>query len=90
MTNGIPKLSLQRRNAPMVGNSAFSHKRDYITFFLEILNRKGHKNCITGTRVTAILLNRGVFPIGQSDEATLWRVCYQWRLPRLVFIEPSP
>ena len=33
-----------------------------------------------------ILLNRWIFPIGQSGEASRWRVCYQRGLPRLVFI----
>ena len=42
---------------------------------------------ITGSRVTATLLNEWIFPIGQSDEASWWRVCYQRGLPRLVLIE---
>ena len=61
----------------MVGNGAFSHKIDYITIFLEILNLEGHQNLITGSRVTTILLNGWIFPIGQSGEASRWRVCYQ-------------
>ena len=36
----------------------------------EILNLKGHQNRITGLKVTAILLNKLVFPIGQSGEAS--------------------
>ena len=32
----------------------------------------------------AILLNKWIFPIGQSGEASRWRVCYQRGLPRLV------
>ena len=83
------KISLQRRHAPMVGNGALSHKIDYITIFLETLNLEGHQNCITGSRVTAILLNGWIFPIGQSGEASRWRVCYQRGLPRLVFIRLS-
>ena len=79
------KISLRRRHAPMVENCAFSHKIDYITIFLEILNLKEHQNGITGSRVTAILLNGWIFPIGQSGEASRWRVCYQRGLPRLVF-----
>ena len=38
-------------------------KKDYDTLFQEILNIKGHLNCITGSRVTAILLNGWIFPI---------------------------
>ena len=41
----------------MVKNGAFSHKIDYITIFDEIQNVEGHQNCITGARVTGILLN---------------------------------
>ena len=79
------KISLRRRHAPMVRNGAFSHKIDYITIFLENQNFEGHQNRITGSGVTAILLNGWIFPIGQSGEASRWRVCYQRGLPRLVF-----
>ena len=54
----------------MVENCAFSHKIDNITSFFEILNPEGHQNCITGSRVTAILLNGWIFPIGQSGQAS--------------------
>ena len=63
----------------MVGNGAFSHKIDYFTIFQE------NQNLYTSSRVTAILLNRLIFPIVQSGEASRWRVCYQWGLPRLVY-----
>ena len=46
----------------------------YITIFKENLNLEGHQN-----RITAILLNGLIFPIGQSSEASQWRVCYQQR-----------
>ena len=45
-----------------------------------------HQNCITGSRVTAFLLNGWIFPIAQSGEASRWRVCYQRGLPRLVLL----
>ena len=32
-------------------------KIDYVTTFKKILNPEGHSNCITGSKVTAILLN---------------------------------
>ena len=51
---------------------AFSHKIDYVTIFKEILNPGGHSNCITGSKVTAILLNEWILPIGG---ASLVRVC---------------
>ena len=41
----------------MVEDGAFSHKIDYVTIFKEILNLEGHPNSITGSKVTAILLN---------------------------------
>ena len=31
-----------------------------------------------------ILLNGWTFPVGQSGEASRWRVCYQQGVPRLV------
>ena len=33
----------------------------------KILNLKGHQHCITGSRVTAILLNGGIFSISGSS-----------------------
>ena len=78
------KIYLRRRHAPMVENGALSHKIDYFTIFEEILNLEGHQNRTTGSRVTAILLNALIFSMGQSGEASRWRVCYQQGLPRLV------
>ena len=71
----------------MVRNSALSHKIDYIIIFLEILNLEGYQNCIRGSRVTAILLNGWIFPVGQSGEASWWRVCYQRGLLHLVSLK---
>ena len=51
----------------MVEDSALSHKIDYFTIFQEILNLKGHPNRITGSRVTAILLNGWILPIGGAS-----------------------
>jgi hypothetical protein len=45
---------------------------------------KEHQNRITGLKVTVIFLNGWIFFIGQSGEASRWRVCYQQGLPRLV------
>ena len=50
------KISLRRRHALTVADGAFSH-------FKEILNPKGHPNRITGSKVTAILLNGGFCPL---------------------------
>ena len=57
------KISLRRRQALMVEDGAFSHKIDYVA----ILNIEGHQNCITGSRVTAILLNEWILPIGGAS-----------------------
>ena len=57
VSNTLVKISLRRRHALMVEDGAFSHKIDYVTFFLEILNPEWHPNRITGSKVTAILLN---------------------------------
>ena len=43
---------------------------DYFTIPKENPNPEGHQNCIAGSRVTAILLNEWIFPIGQSGEAS--------------------
>jgi hypothetical protein len=49
----------------MVEECALIHKIDY--FFGEILNLEGHINCITGSKVTAILLNGLILPFGGAS-----------------------
>ena len=66
------KIALRRRHASMIKSGACSHKIDFITIFRRFLILKGIK-----TALLAILLNRWIFPIGQSGEASRWRVCYQ-------------
>ena len=51
----------------MVEDGALSHKIEYVTICLEILNLEGHPNCITGSRVTAIFLNEWILPIGGAS-----------------------
>ena len=51
----------------MVEDGAFSHKIDHVNCFLEILNLKGYPNRIFGSRVTAILLNGWILPIGEAS-----------------------
>ena len=46
----------------MVEDNAFSHIS--VTIFKEILNPEGHPNGITGSKVTAILLNGWTLPNG--------------------------
>ena len=57
------KVCLRRRHALTVADGAFSHKKDYVTIVKEILNAEGHLNHITGSKVTAILLNGGFCPL---------------------------
>ena len=46
-----------------IEDGASSHKLYNVTTFKEILNPKGHPNCITGSKVTAILLNGWILPV---------------------------
>ena len=53
--------------APPRSNRACLLKLDYIKIFFEILYLEGHPNCITGSKVTAILLNGWILPIGGAS-----------------------
>ena len=57
------KIYLRRHHAKIIGDGIFSHKMDWFWKFLEILNLKGHPNCIIGSKVKAILLDWWVLPI---------------------------
>ena len=61
------KISLRRRHTLMVEDGAFRHKINFLHFFWEILNLEGHLTRITGSRVTAILLNGWILPIGGAS-----------------------
>ena len=56
----------------MVAYGAFSHKLEYAIIFKEILNPEVHPNRITGSKVTAILLNGWILRIGGVSSG---RVC---------------
>ena len=77
------KICLRRRHALAVADGAFSHKIGYVMIVKEILNTKGHPNRITGSKVTAILMNGWILPIGG---ALLGRVCSCSLRSRLVFL----
>ena len=51
----------------MLEDGAFSHEINYLTIVSEILNLEGHPICITGSRVTAILLNGWILPISGAS-----------------------
>ena len=74
------KISLRRRYALTVADGAFSHKIDYLPFFYEILNPKGHPNRITDSKVTVILLNGGFLPIGGASSGRVYACSLHSRL----------
>ena len=74
------KISLRRRHALTVADGAFSHKIDYVTIFMEILNLEGHPNCITSSKITAILLNGLILPIGGASSGRVWACSLRSRL----------
>ena len=61
------KKSFRRRHGLMVEDGAFSHAIGYVTIFKEILNFEGHPNRITGSKVTAILLNGWNLIMGRAS-----------------------
>ena len=77
------KISLRRRHALTVADGAFIHKIDYVTILKENLNPTGHPNRITGSKVTAILLNGWILSIGGASSG---RVCSCSLRSRLVLI----
>ena len=45
----------------MVEDGGFSHKLDYVPIFQENLNHEGHLNRFIRSKVTAILVNWGIY-----------------------------
>ena len=68
----------------MVEDGAFSHKIYDVTILKEILNRKGHPNFITGSKVMVIWLNGWILPIGGASAVKGLRLrpaqqaCFNW------------
>ena len=48
-------------------DSSSSYKIDYVIVIKTFLNPKGHQNPINGSKVTAILLNGWILPIGGAS-----------------------
>ena len=67
----------------MVADGAFNHKIDCVQFFFEFVNFKGQLNCTDGSKVTAVLLNGWILPIGG---ALAVEGLQSTRLPRLVLM----
>ena len=46
---------------------SFSHKINYVLILMEILSPEGQTNRITGSKVSATLLNGLILPIGEAS-----------------------
>ena len=73
----------------MVGDGAFSQKNYWFKKFSEILNLTGHQNSIIGSKVTAILLNRWVLPVGGVALGKVCACSLRSRLVSLVVFKRS-
>ena len=60
-------------------------KLTWLQFSLKFSISKDIKIKLLVQELLKFCWNKWFFPIGQSGEASRWRVCYQWGLPRLVF-----
>ena len=67
----------------MVEDGAFSHKIDYVTIFMEIHNLEGHPNYSTDSRLTAILLNGWILPLGGAASESICACSLRRRLVSL-------
>ena len=63
-----------------------SYKIDYVIVIKNFLNPEGHQNPFNGSKVTAILLNGQILPIGGASAVEGLR---STGLPRLVYIQPT-
>ena len=52
----FPPIALRCRQTQTVRDSSSSYKIDYVIVVKNFLNPKGHQNCITGSKVTVILV----------------------------------
>ena len=62
-----PPTALRRRHAQTDRDSSSSYKIDYVLVIKNFLNPEGHKNLISGSKVTAILLKGWIRPIGEAS-----------------------
>ena len=70
----FPPTALRRCHAQTVRDNSSSYKIDYVIVIKKFLNLKGHQNFITGSKVTVILVNGWILPVGGD---TSGRVCAQ-------------
>ena len=69
------------RHAHTFRDSAYSYKIDYFIVIKNSLNPEGHQNCITSSKVTAILVKGYILPLGGVASG---RVCACSMRSRLV------
>ena len=85
MSQAFPPTALRRRHAQTFRDSTSSYKIDYVMVVKTFLNPEGHQYRISGSKVTAILLEGWNFPIGGGSAVEGLRLT---GLPRLVNICP--
>ena len=80
LSQPFPPTALRRRHA-QTRDSSSNYKIDYDIVIQTFLNPEGHLNRISGSKVTAILLNGWILPIGGASAVEGLRSTW---LPRLV------
>ena len=60
----FPLTALRRRHTQTVKDSSLSYKIDYVKVMKSFLNPKGHQNGISGSKITVILPEGLILPIG--------------------------
>ena len=81
MSEPFPPTALRRRHSQTIRDSSSSYKIDFVIVIKTFLNPEGYQNCISGFKVTAILLKGWILPIGESSAVEGLR---STGLPRLV------
>ena len=64
MRDPLVPASLRHCHAQTVKDSTYSYKIPYVIVIKNFQNPEGHQNCISGSKVTAILLKGPILPIG--------------------------
>ena len=89
VSHPFPPIALRRRHAQTVRDRASSYKIDYVIVIKKFLNPKGHQNPFSGSKVTAILLKRWIWPIGGASVGEGWPCSLRSRLVFRGFNPPS-
>ena len=94
MSQPFPPTALRRSHTQTIRDSTSSYKIDYVIVIKNFVNPKRHQNPISGSKVTAILMKRYIFPIANCllpiaksiGEVALERVCACSLRSRLVYL----